>query len=75
MDRPDHLEQLTGRRLLLERDPQLAVARLQLGEQPHVLDRDNGLIGEGLEERDLLVGEGARLSLVDVDGADRESIA
>ena len=27
---PDHLEELAGRRLLLERDPQLAVARLQL---------------------------------------------
>ena len=30
---PDHLEQLAGRGLLLERDPQLAVARLQLLEQ------------------------------------------
>src|SRR4030095_5446607 len=29
----DHLEQLAGRRLLLEGDPQLAVARLQLREQ------------------------------------------
>ena len=55
---PDHLEQLAGRRLLLERDPQLAVARLQLGEQAHVLDGDDGLVGEGLQEVDLLVGEG-----------------
>ena len=30
---------------------------LQLGEQAHVLDGDHGLIGEGLHERDLLVGE------------------
>ena len=33
---------------------QVAVARLQLLEQPHVLDGDHGLVGEGLEERDLL---------------------
>ena len=38
---------------------QLAVARLQLREQAHVLDRDDGLVGEGLEERDLLLGEEA----------------
>ena len=41
---------------------QLAVARLQLREQPHVLDRDDRLVGEGLEQRDLLVGEAAGLS-------------
>ena len=33
------------------------VARLQLLEEPHVLDRDDRLVGEGLEQRDLLVGE------------------
>ena len=58
---PDHLEQLAGRRLLLERHPQLAVARLQLGEEAHVLDRDDGLVREGLEQLDLLVGEEAGL--------------
>ena len=31
--------------------------RLQLLEQPDVLDRDHGLIGKGLEQRDLRVGE------------------
>ena len=54
----DNLEQLAGRRLLLERDPQLAVARLQLGEQADVLDGDHGLVGEGLQQLDLPVGEG-----------------
>ena len=49
----DHLEQLAGRRLLLEGDPQLAVARLQLREEADVLDGDHGLVGEGLEQRDL----------------------
>ena len=32
--------------------------RLQLFEQPHVLDRDHGLVGEGRYEFDLTVGEG-----------------
>ena len=43
-----------GRRLLLERLGQLAVPRLELREQPHVLDGDHRLVGEGLQERDLL---------------------
>src|SRR5437773_7240622 len=53
----DHLEELAGRRLLLEGDPQLAVARLQLLEQPHVLDRDDGLVGERAEQADLRLRE------------------
>ena len=35
----------------------LARARLHLVEQPHVLDRDHRLVGEGGEQLDLLVGE------------------
>ena len=54
---PDHLEELAGRRLLLEGGLQLAIAGLQLGEQANVLDGDDGLIGEGLEEGDLTLGE------------------
>ena len=42
---PQHLG---GRGLLLERLGQLARARLHLVEQPHVLDRDHRLVGEGL---------------------------
>src|SRR5215831_20354812 len=57
----DQLEHVAGRRLLFEGDPQLAVARLQFREEAHVLDGDHGLIGKGLEQVDLLVGEGTRL--------------
>ena len=56
----DHLEQLAGRRLLLQRHPQLAVARLQLLEQPHVLDGDDGLVGEGLSSAICLSVNGPR---------------
>ena len=44
---------LGGRRLLLQRLVEVARARLHLVEQPRVLDRDDGLVGESLEQRDL----------------------
>ena len=36
------------------------VPRLQLGEQACVLDGDHRLVGEGLQELDLRLGEAAR---------------
>ena len=51
------LQHLRGRRLLLQRLGQFARARLHLVEQPHVLDRDHRLVGEGRDQLDLLVGE------------------
>ena len=42
--------------------PSAPGSRPQFREQPHVLDRDDRLVGERLEERDLLVGERAGLS-------------
>ena len=53
----DDLEHVARRRLLLERFGQLAGARLHLLEQPHVLDGDHRLVGEGLHQLDLLVAE------------------
>ena len=60
----DDLQHLGGRRLLLQRLRQRAVALLQLGEQAGVLDGDHGLVGEGLDQGDLAVGEGAWLRRV-----------
>src|SRR5262249_44255639 len=57
---PDHLEQLAGRRLLIERNSELTVARLQFLEEAHVLDGNDGLIGKGLEQLDLFVRERSR---------------
>ncbi len=71
---PDHLEQLAGRGLLLERDPQLAVARLELLEQAHVLDGDHGLVAEGLQELDMAGGELPRLGPLDDDDSDRGAV-
>jgi len=57
----DDLQHLGGRGLKLQRLRQIARARLHLVEQPHVLDRDDGLVGKGLHEFDLALGEGPRL--------------
>src|SRR5262249_26679596 len=61
-------EDLTRRRLLIQGLAYLGVGLgecvvllLELGEQPHVLDGDDGLVGKGLEECDLLVGKRKRL--------------
>ena len=53
----DNLEHLRGRRLLLQRFGELARALLLRLEQPRVLDGDHRLIGEGLDQLDLLLGE------------------
>src|SRR5215210_6312176 len=50
-------ENLDSRGLPLQRFRDLRIARLKLLEQPHVLDRDHRLIGEGPEQGDLLVRE------------------
>ena len=47
----------------------------QLGEQPHVLDGDHGLGGEGLEQLDLLRREGAGLDLAQDHCADGSAFA
>ena len=49
--RTEGLTDLAQRGQLPDRPRQLACPRLQLLEQPHVLDGDDGLVGEGLEQR------------------------
>ena len=53
----DDAEHLGRCRLMLQGLAQFCVALLQFFEQPHVLDRDHRLIGEGFEESDLLVSK------------------
>ena len=63
----DHLQHLGGGGLLLER-------LLGLVEQARVLDRDHRLVGEGLQQRQLLVGEGLRRLARDADRADAAAL-
>ncbi len=44
-------------RLVLVGDLELGALLLDFLEEPHVLDRDRGLVGEGVGERDLLLAE------------------
>ena len=53
---------------IVERGGELLGARLHLVEQARVLDRDDGLIGEGLQDFDLAPGEGAGLETRQDDG-------
>jgi hypothetical protein len=53
---------------------QRAGSRLQLRKQPRVLDGDHRLVGEGLEQRDLLVGIGPHVTPAQCDGADRLAV-
>ena len=71
----DDTQNLARRRLLLERLSHVAIARPQLLEQPHVLDGDDSLVGEGLEQRDLFVSEGPDLRSADPDHTQRDTFA
>ena len=51
------LQMSLGRRLLLQRLLKVPRPRLHLVEQAHVLDRNDGLIGEGLNKLDLPLSE------------------
>ena len=59
---------------LLHRSRQISGPGLQFLEQPDVLDRDDGLVGEGLDEVDLLVGEGSHHPAPDRDDPDRRAL-
>ncbi len=71
----DHLQYVGGRGLLMQRLGQLAGTRLHLVEQPHVVDRDHRLLGECLQQRDLLVAERPPLHPGDDDRSDRLVLA
>src|SRR5262249_19931582 len=69
------VEHVTDRSLIVERFLDLARARLHLVEQPHVLDRDHRLVGEGGGQLDLLVGEWPHLGALQGDSAHRDPLA
>ena len=66
----DDAQDVTGRRLCVERRRQVTIAGLEFFEQPHVLDRDHRLVGEGLEQRDLVVSESPGLAAGHRDRSD-----
>ena len=71
----DHPQDLGRRCLPVKRLSEIGVACFQLLEQADVLDRDDGLVGERLQQRDLLVGEPPGLPSCDGDSTDRRPVA
>ena len=53
----DDAEHFGRCRLMLQRLAQFRVALAEFFEQADVFDGDDGLVGESLEERDLLIGK------------------
>ena len=70
----DDAQDVAGRGLRIQRLDQVLVTGLQLLEEAHVLDRDDGLVGKGLEKRDMPGGERPRLRSLDDDGPDRRAV-
>src|SRR5215472_769702 len=71
----DDVKHLARRSLMFERVGQLALLRLHLIEQPHVLDRDHRLVSKGSDQLDLLVGKRLDPLSRDCDHPDRHLLA
>src|SRR5215475_10387964 len=53
----DDAKHLSGSGLMLQRLAQFGIALLQLFEEPDILDGDHRLVGEGRDQRNLLISE------------------
>ena len=69
----NHSENLGRRRLLLQRLGQVGVAGPELLEESDVLDRDDCLVGESLQQRDLFLRERPPLPPGETDRPDRDT--
>ena len=67
--RVNRVGDVAERAQLLDRATKLICAGAQFVEEPHVLDCDNGLLGEILYQLDLFVGEWTNFLAVNVDSA------
>ena len=70
----DDLEHVGCRCLLLQRFAEFCRPCLDLVEKADVLDRDHGLVGEGLQQRNLPGREKPGPRPGDIDGADRATV-
>ena len=64
----DDAQNFTCRCLLFQRFGELL-------EQPDILDRDHGLVGEGFEELDLFIAKRLHLRAADINNTDRISLS
>ena len=68
-------QNLARGRLLLQSFGKIAVALLQFLEQPHVLDGDDRLIGEGFQQRDLFVRKRTDFRAANMNRPNRNTFA
>src|SRR5262245_38080808 len=54
---------------------QRRVLFLKFGEQPYMLDGDDGLVGEGLKKRNLCLGEKSHLGTPKIDCPDGDALS
>jgi len=71
----DYLQDVRGRRLLLQRLAEIVRALAKLVKQPRVLDRDRRLVCEGLEQRDLLIRNRINFGTSKLNRSDRHPLA
>src|SRR5262249_58615049 len=71
----DDTKHLGRRGLMFQSLAQFRIALLQFFEQPHVLDGNYGLVGKGLKQSDLLVGEWTNLRAANRDSPDGNTFA
>jgi hypothetical protein len=55
--RGDHSQNVAGGSLLIQGRPECSIPLFQFLEEASILEGDHGLIGEGLEQSDLVIGE------------------
>src|SRR5215471_12740018 len=67
----DDLQNISGGRLLFQGFCQLPFACLLSLEQSRVLDGDDGLVGEGFDQSDLMVSECTGITAHDTERSDR----
>ena len=73
--RADRLTDFAERFQFADGACQFVGSLIQFFEQPHVLDGDDRLVGEGLEKGNLLIGKRLDSFSADVDRTDSDSFA
>jgi hypothetical protein len=60
---------------LVQRFCEISVTRLQFREEPSILDRDDRLVGGGLQEHHLPLAEELNLRSAELDAADGDTVS
>src|SRR4030095_4826133 len=70
----DNTQHLGRCRLMLQRFAKFLIALLEFLEEPDIFDGDDGLVGEGFEQRNLLLGERTYFDSANTYAANRDAL-